>query len=93
MEMTDTSAAIVDAHRKNFERYRQLLAMDLTRSELEYIHRRIAETRLALDQIELGQLAVPAEALAGSSRPPEPPMAGTGADSHCDAASVRSQPV
>jgi hypothetical protein len=53
--MTGMSAAFADAHRNNLARYCQLLAMDLTQTEREYIHRRIAETRLLLDEIELGE--------------------------------------
>lgn len=49
--MTATSAAI-DAHRKNLRRYCQLLATDLTDLEREFIHRRIAETRRSLEQLE-----------------------------------------
>lgn len=49
--MTATSAAI-DAHRRNLVRYCQLLATDLTDLEREFIHRRIAETRRALEQLE-----------------------------------------
>ena len=40
--MTATSAAI-NAHRQNLIRYCQLLAIDLTEAEREFIHRRIAE--------------------------------------------------
>jgi hypothetical protein len=49
--MTGTRAAI-DAHRRNLVRYCQLLATDLTELERDFIHRRIAETRRALDQLE-----------------------------------------
>ena len=49
--MTTTSAAM-DAHQKNLRRYCQLLATDLTDLEREFIHRRIAETRRALEQLE-----------------------------------------
>ena len=49
--MTTTSAAI-DAHRRNLVRYCQLLATDLTELERDFIHRRIAETHLALEQLE-----------------------------------------
>jgi len=49
--MTATSAAI-NAHRQNLIRYCQLLAIDLTEAEREFIHRRIAETRRALEQLE-----------------------------------------
>jgi hypothetical protein len=53
--MTGMSAAFADAHHNNLVRYCQLLAMDLTQTEREFIHRRIAETRLLLDQIETGE--------------------------------------
>ena len=49
--MTATIAAI-EAHRKNLIRYCQLLATDLTELERDFIHRRIAETRAALEQLE-----------------------------------------
>lgn len=49
--MTARSAAI-NAHRQNLVRYCQLLAIDLTEAEREFIHRRIAETRRALEQLE-----------------------------------------
>ena len=50
------SAALLEAHRKNLQRYCHLLATDLTELEREYIHRRIAETRLAMDRLELGDV-------------------------------------
>ena len=49
--MTATIAAI-EAHRKNLIRYCQLLATDVTELERDFIHRRIAETRRALEQLE-----------------------------------------
>jgi hypothetical protein len=49
--MTATRAAI-EAHRSNLVRYCQLLATNLTELERDFIHRRIAETRRALDQLE-----------------------------------------
>jgi len=49
--MTATRAAI-EAHRKNLVRYCQLLTTDLTELERDFIHRRIAEARRALDQLE-----------------------------------------
>jgi hypothetical protein len=49
--MTATDPAI-DAQLKNLVRYCQLLATDLTDQEREFIHRRIAETRLAIEQLE-----------------------------------------
>jgi hypothetical protein len=51
--VTATSAAI-EAHRKNLVRYCQLLATDLTDRERQFIHRRIAETRRALEKLEEG---------------------------------------
>jgi hypothetical protein len=85
LDMTGTSAAIADAYRKNLERYCQLLALDLTQTEREYIHRRIAETRLALDRIEAsdtacanytGPCARPVAALATARIPPRQPSSG-----------------
>lgn len=54
--MTGMSAARLDAHRKNLRRYCSLLATELTELEREFIHRRIAETRLAMDRLELGKV-------------------------------------
>jgi hypothetical protein len=54
--MTEMHAALISAHRANLRRYRTLLATELTESEREYIHRRIAETRLQLDRLEFGKI-------------------------------------
>ena len=50
--MTGLNAALISAHRANLRRYCSLLATELTELEREYIHRRIAETRLQLDHLE-----------------------------------------
>jgi hypothetical protein len=50
--MTATSAAL-EAHRNNFTRYCQLLATELTEIERTYLHRRIAETRAAIERLEI----------------------------------------
>ena len=47
---------LIKAHRANLRRYCQLLAIDLTEQERQFIHRRIAETRLQLDRLELGHI-------------------------------------
>lgn len=65
---TTGMSAAVDAHRRNLVRYCQLLTMDLTQNERAYLHRRIAETRLTLDQLELGHSALRTEPPA-TSRP------------------------
>lgn len=54
--MTGMHAALISAHRANLRRYCTLLATELTESEREYIHRRIAETRLQLDRLEFGKI-------------------------------------
>ena len=45
-------APMISAHRAKLRRCCSLLATELTEVEREYIHRRIAETRLQLDQLE-----------------------------------------
>ncbi|HKS62891.1 MAG TPA: hypothetical protein VJT13_14410 [Xanthobacteraceae bacterium] len=55
-EMTGMHAALIRAHRAALHRYCGLLATDLTQLEREYIHRRIAETRLQLERLELGKI-------------------------------------
>lgn len=45
-------AAAISAHRANLERYCRLLATNLTDMERDFIHRRIAETRLQLDRLQ-----------------------------------------
>ena len=50
--MTDMHAAAINAHRANLERYCRLLATDLTDMERDFIHRRIAQTRLQLDRLK-----------------------------------------
>ena len=61
--MTATTAAIA-AHRTNLVRYCQLLAIDLTDTEREFLHRRIAETRRALEQLEGSAASRPTDAQA-----------------------------
>ena len=60
------SRAAIDAHRKNLVRYCQLLATDLTALEREFLHRRIAETRRALEQMEIALAAEAAKAQAAA---------------------------
>jgi len=50
--MTDMQAAAISAHRANLRRYCSLLTTNLTELEREFIHRRIAETRLQLERLE-----------------------------------------
>ena len=44
-----------NAHRANLARYARLLATELTQTEREYIHRRIREEKLALDELVHGK--------------------------------------
>jgi hypothetical protein len=44
--------ALLEAHRNNLNRYCRLLASELTPLERDYLHRRIAETRAAIDDLE-----------------------------------------
>jgi hypothetical protein len=53
IEVTNTIR--MQAHRANIDRYRKLLAGRLTRTEREYIMRRIAEERTELRRLEDGQ--------------------------------------
>jgi hypothetical protein len=52
-KMIELSTSIrIQAHRANIERYRSLLASEITRVEREYVMRRIAEERAALRRLE-----------------------------------------
>ena len=55
--MTEVHAALTSAHRANLRRYCRLLATNLTELERDFIHRRIAETRRLLDQLEVERTA------------------------------------
>jgi len=57
-DTTALDAALLEAHRGNLRRYCQLLATALTALEREQLHRRIAETRLALERLELAAAQV-----------------------------------
>ncbi len=50
--MTDMIAARIRAHQANIRRYSRLLATQLTDLERQYIHRRIAEERRELEQLQ-----------------------------------------
>jgi hypothetical protein len=52
MTMIDFRAARITAHRANINRYCRLLATELTETERAFLHRRIAEERLALEQLD-----------------------------------------
>jgi hypothetical protein len=54
MTMTELRAARVKAHRANLERYCRLLTTELTETERTFVHRRIAEERLALEELHQG---------------------------------------
>jgi hypothetical protein len=58
--------ALLQAHQSNLRRYCQLLWTDLTEPERQSLHRRIAETHLAIDRLELGA------AIFAGSRPRKP---------------------
>lgn len=49
--MTGMQAALIDAHEKNLSRYARLLATELTETERRFVHGRIAEERLAVEQL------------------------------------------
>ena len=49
--MNVPSAEVIKAHRSNLARYYQLLTTDLTEVEREFILRRVAETRTALESL------------------------------------------
>jgi hypothetical protein len=51
MTMVDVTAARINAHRSNIKRYCRLLATELTEIERSFVRRRIAEERLALEQL------------------------------------------
>ena len=50
--MIDLRAARIGAHQANIKRYCRLLATELTETERAFLHRRIAEERLALEQLD-----------------------------------------
>jgi hypothetical protein len=50
--MSHMHSELIKAHRANLRRYCQLLAIDLTDQERDFIHRRVAETRLQLDRLQ-----------------------------------------
>jgi hypothetical protein len=58
--MIDLRAARISAHQANIRRYCRLLATELTETERAFLHRQIAEERLALEQLD--QSSYPAEA-------------------------------
>ena len=51
MTNIDVKAIRINAHRANIKRYCRLLATELTEMERTFVHRRIAEERLALEQL------------------------------------------
>jgi len=54
MTMIDLRAARIKAHHANLERYCRLLMTELTDTERTFVHRRIAEERLALENMHQG---------------------------------------
>lgn len=55
--MIDFYVQRIKAHKKNLDRYSRLLATQLTETERQYIHRRIAEEHSALMKLEAEHLA------------------------------------
>ncbi len=55
--MIDFYLQRIKAHRTNLDRYSRLLATQLTTTEREYIHKRIAEEQSALMKLEAEHLA------------------------------------
>jgi hypothetical protein len=51
MMTADDRIAKIEAHEANLKRYARLLATQLTDTERAFIHRRIAEERLALERL------------------------------------------
>jgi hypothetical protein len=49
----DLRAAKILSHRRNIQRYSQLLAMDIRELEREYLHKRIVEEQTELEHWEL----------------------------------------
>ena len=74
--MTVMSETILAAYRSNLRRYCQLLATDLTDLEREYLHRRIRETREALERLEAEVLAGRAAVAGPAAAPPAAQVAG-----------------
>ncbi|HET9904679.1 MAG TPA: hypothetical protein VFQ27_13375 [Xanthobacteraceae bacterium] len=51
--MEDLRTSMIRAHQNNIARYCQLLATDLTESERDYLHKRIAQERAELERWEM----------------------------------------
>ena len=51
--MIDFRVAQVRTHRRNIRRYSRLLATELTDSERQYVHKRLAEEYAQLERLEL----------------------------------------
>ena len=54
---SDMKAAFLFAHQSNIEKYKKILATDLTDHERRFVQRRLAEEQTALEQ--LAQVTVP----------------------------------
>ena len=50
--MTDLRTVEILSHRRNIQRYRRLLATELTEIERQYLHRRIAEEQAELERLQ-----------------------------------------
>jgi hypothetical protein len=61
--MSDFRTAKMLGHRRNIERYCKLLATELTDLERQYLHKRIAEEQVELEQLERGQPEQQAEVI------------------------------
>ena len=57
--MRDLRAAKILSHRRNIQRYSQLLPTDLTEPEREYLHKRIAEEQAELERWAMQSLPDP----------------------------------
>jgi len=69
IKMKDVIAARIRAHEGNLQRYCRLLATELTDTEREFIHNRIAEERAELERLAAGATDLLETAIvAGDSR-------------------------
>jgi len=57
--MTDEKLARLRTHRNNIDRYRRLLATQLTELERGYIERRLREERLAIETLMFSPVRLP----------------------------------
>ena len=72
--MMEMQAAMIEAHEKNLHRYARLLATGLSELERQFIHRRIAEERLAIERLSTDETVVPPTAPSGQRDPATPEL-------------------